>query len=247
NWLEEEAFAGRGASAPADQLPAVSVSSSPCWLSALSVYAPTALQFPADAHETETTKPPPVPAALDGRASAGRAPPTPRDQLPAVSVSSSPCSLPALSVYAPTALQFPADGQETDSMEPPLVAAALAGKAASTPAPHPALVTAFSEVLPGTAWRSGATAPDGLGRANPTSAYAAIADTTTRAPKPNRMVESSARPAPETRGPANPYRTLTRARTQGQSPGPASSHPRLPPNRQSCSSKKRTPSIGLSL
>jgi hypothetical protein len=70
-----------------------------------------ALQFPGDAHTTEPRRA----SGVDGLAFAGRTAPTPTDQLPLDSFSSSPRELPELSTKFPVALQFPADGQETDA------------------------------------------------------------------------------------------------------------------------------------
>jgi hypothetical protein len=88
-----ESVTGGTASIPADQLPSVSVSNSPRKAPGAVVYDPTAVQFPAEAHETE----PHCANCFEEAAFAGRAASTPADQLPAVSVSSSPSWLPELS------------------------------------------------------------------------------------------------------------------------------------------------------
>src|SRR3974390_764004 len=74
-------------------------------------YVPTAVQFPADGHETEVR----LTCGPDA-ASAGRTASTPVAQCPAFSVSNSPCWAPAPSVYEPTALQYPREAQEIASM-----------------------------------------------------------------------------------------------------------------------------------
>ncbi|TMM14641.1 MAG: hypothetical protein E6G00_00145 [Actinobacteria bacterium] len=66
-------------------MPAVSVNSSPCLWLELSVYSPTALQLPAEAHETELME-----TRGSAPAFAGRLASTPAVHVPAVSVSSSP-------------------------------------------------------------------------------------------------------------------------------------------------------------
>src|SRR5437762_2441693 len=79
----DPAFAGRPASTPVAHVPAVSVSSNPRTLDELSLYEPTALQLPAEGHDTESRKglgyDPPF---------AGMAASTPVAHVPAVSVSS---------------------------------------------------------------------------------------------------------------------------------------------------------------
>ncbi len=49
----ETAFAGSVAGTPDAHVPSDSVSKMPCWRPELSVYLPTALQSPAEAHDTE--------------------------------------------------------------------------------------------------------------------------------------------------------------------------------------------------
>ena len=86
-------------------------------MSELTLYSPTALQFPSEGHDTELRRTSwPVVVA-----SAGSAASTPAPQAPAVSVSKRPWRLPESSVYEPTALQLPGDEQETESMESPRV------------------------------------------------------------------------------------------------------------------------------
>jgi hypothetical protein len=92
-------------------------------------------------------------------------------------VSSSPSVLPELSLYQPTALQFPSDGQEIESTETPLsVAAALAARIASTPAPQLVLARATGFVAEALA------APD-------TTTAQAATERTRRTPSPIRTVE----------------------------------------------------------
>src|SRR5690349_4036408 len=67
-----------------------------------------AVQLPAETHDTELTR------ACGGPA--GRDAWTPVAQVPAVSVSSSPCCFPELS-YRPTAVQLPAEAHDTDARE----------------------------------------------------------------------------------------------------------------------------------
>jgi hypothetical protein len=86
------AFAARGARAAA-QLPEAWVSSTPRVLPALSLYSPTAVQLPADAHDTEPKKTTGLAAAFAGRGAR-----TPVAQVPEAWVSSSPCRWSALSV-----------------------------------------------------------------------------------------------------------------------------------------------------
>src|SRR5207248_8758828 len=78
--------AGRLASTPDAHVPAVSVSSTPCAWVEPSLYVPTAPQLPAEAHDTELR----LTLGLDP-APAGRPASTPVADVPAVSVSSSPC------------------------------------------------------------------------------------------------------------------------------------------------------------
>jgi hypothetical protein len=89
---------------------------------------PTAVQFPAEAHDTG-------PRETSGciRAFAGHDASTPAAQMPDVSVNSSPCEWPELSVYSPTALQFPAEAHDTDSTPASGLVLAFAGSDASTP------------------------------------------------------------------------------------------------------------------
>ncbi|TMM08239.1 MAG: hypothetical protein E6G00_12845 [Actinobacteria bacterium] len=88
----DPAFAGGVASTPVDHVPAVSVNSRPCAWFELSTYWPTALQLPAEAHDTELRMTPGLDPAFAGRLAS-----TPVDHVPAVSVSSSPCRWPELS------------------------------------------------------------------------------------------------------------------------------------------------------
>ena len=81
----DPAFAGKGAWVPAAQVPPVWVSSSPWLLPELSQYLPTAVQLPAEAHDTEFR----LMAWVDW-AFLGRAAWVPVAQVPAVWVSSSP-------------------------------------------------------------------------------------------------------------------------------------------------------------
>src|SRR5881227_2644395 len=98
-----------------------------------------ALQLPAGAHET------------DGRmtfgfdpALAGSPASTAFAHVPAVSVSSSPCRWPALSMYSPPMAQLPADPHDTDSRKAAGFALAFAGTPASTPVAHVPAVSASS-------------------------------------------------------------------------------------------------------
>jgi hypothetical protein len=89
----DPAFAGRAASTPVAHTPPVSDKSKPSVFPAVSVYQPTALQFPAEAHDTAGR----LTFGLDP-AFAGKIASTPCPQVPPVSVSRRPCWWPALSV-----------------------------------------------------------------------------------------------------------------------------------------------------
>ena len=77
------------------QVPEVWVSNSPWRLPELSVYSPTAVQLPAEEHDTDSKR-----VATDGLvpALAGSGALMPVAQRPLVWVSNSPCCLPELSV-----------------------------------------------------------------------------------------------------------------------------------------------------
>ena len=79
--------AGRGASTPGTQVPAVSVSNSPWESPEKSKVSPTAVQLPAEAHDTELRSASVEPPGRDAW--------TPGAQVPAVSVSSSPAGFPS--------------------------------------------------------------------------------------------------------------------------------------------------------
>src|SRR5437763_1943832 len=133
------AFAGRLASTPVAHVSAVSVSSSTCSWPELSLYVPTALQLPAEAHDTDAR----LTAGLVP-AFAGRLASTPVAHVPAVSVSSSPCAWPEPSLYVPTALQLPAEAHETDATLTAGLVPAFTGRLASTPVAHVPAVSVIS-------------------------------------------------------------------------------------------------------
>jgi hypothetical protein len=81
-------------------------------LAELSRYEPTAVQFPAEGQETESSEwrgPGAVVAAFVGNVAF-----RPVAQAPEVSVSSSPSLVGVLSLYAPTAVQFPGEAHEIE-------------------------------------------------------------------------------------------------------------------------------------
>src|SRR5947208_3135353 len=90
--------AGRVASTPAVHVSALSVSSRPCWWPELSAYQPTALQLPADGHDTELRLTPGSVAAPAGRVAS-----TPAAHTPPPSASSTPWGPPAPSPAPPRA------------------------------------------------------------------------------------------------------------------------------------------------
>jgi hypothetical protein len=92
---------------------------------------PTALQLPADAHDTELRTTAGLALAPTGRVAATAVP-----HVPELSLTSKPCAAPELSVYAPTALQFPADVHDTELGETIWLVLAFAGTVALTAAPH---------------------------------------------------------------------------------------------------------------
>src|ERR1039458_1246702 len=89
--------AGSDAATPAAHVPDVSLNSSPwSWRREppeVSSYAPTAVQFPAETHDTESRKTFGFVPAFAGREAS-----TPAAHLPDVSLNNSPCDWPKLSV-----------------------------------------------------------------------------------------------------------------------------------------------------
>jgi hypothetical protein len=132
-------------------VPEVWVSSSPWVLFEWSVYWPTAVQLPADAHDTDSTATNAYDAALAGRGAC-----TPVAQVPEVSVSSSPRGSPERSVYWPTAVQLPAEEHDAEDNTTSGLGPALAGRCASipvtaTPAAAAAIIPAASTPAPAAA------------------------------------------------------------------------------------------------